>query len=485
MQQVPDTMTAIERRASIGLASIYGLRMLGLFIILPIFAIYAEHLPGGESHLLIGIALGAYGLTQAILQIPAGWMSDRYGRKPVIYVSLILFAVGSFIAAYAGDIYWIIIGRVVQGAGALNAAVMALTADLTREEVRTKAMAMIGITIGITFSISMVLSPLLAQMDFVIYLDIFRKEFHFIGVPGIFAMTGVLALLAMGVVKWVIPDPAITRFHSDTEASWGHFGEVLRNKDLLRLDFGIFSLHAILMSVFMQVPFVMQKDGLELAHHWYIYLPVMLVAFGLMVPPIIIAEKKAKMKQIFMLSIFLAMCAQALLMFGQNSLWGVALALLIFFTAFNVLEATLPSMISKIAPLAAKGTAMGVYSSVQFLGAFFGAAAGGALMQYVGGNSVFVFAIVLLLLWLIVASTMQPPAAVRTKLYHLTEMTNAQAAQLQQQLAQLQGVREAMVVAAENIACLKVEMQGFDEAAVDKLVMAPPQPSPQVERGQS
>ena len=456
MQQVPDTMTATERRASIGLASIYGLRMLGLFIILPVFALYAEHLPGGQSHLLMGIALGAYGLTQAILQIPAGWLSDRYGRKPVIYISLILFALGSFIAASADNIYWVIFGRVIQGAGALNAAVMALTADLTREEVRTKAMAMIGITIGITFSISMVLSPLLNSV---------------IGVPGIFAMTGVLALLAMGVVKWVIPDPAITRFHSDTEASWGHFAEVLHNKDLLRLDFGIFSLHAILMSVFMQVPFILKRDGLELSQHWYVYLPVMLIAFALMVPPIIIAEKKAKMKRVFMLAIFLAMCAQALLMFAQNSLCGVAAALLLFFTAFNVLEATLPSMISKIAPLAAKGTAMGVYSSVQFLGAFFGAAVGGALMQYVGGNAVFVLAIVLLLLWLVAASGMQPPAAVRTKLYHLSEMNEAAAVELQKRLAQLQGVREAMVVAAENIACLKVDMQGFDEAAVDKLVM--------------
>ncbi len=460
-------MTPAERRASTGLASIYGLRMLGLFIILPVFALYAEHLPGGESHLLMGIALGAYGLTQAILQIPAGWLSDRYGRKPVIYISLILFALGSFIAASADNIYWVIIGRVIQGAGALNAAVMALTADLTREEVRTKAMAMIGITIGITFSISMVLSPLLNSV---------------IGVPGIFAMTGVLALLAMGVVKWVIPDPAITRFHSDTEASWGYFAEVLRNRELLRLDFGIFSLHAILMSVFMQVPFILQADGLEVAQHWYVYLPVMLIAFALMVPPIIIAEKKAKMKQIFMLAIFLAMSAQALLMFAQNSLWGVAAALLIFFTAFNVLEATLPSMISKIAPLAAKGTAMGVYSSVQFLGAFFGAAAGGALMQYVGGNAVFVLAIVLLLLWLVVASGMNPPAAVSTKMYHLSEMNDAAAVELQKKLAKVQGVREVMVIAAENIACLKVDMQGFDKAAVENLVRSPhPNPPPEGE----
>ncbi|MDD2720440.1 MAG: MFS transporter [Gallionella sp.] len=455
MQAETNNMNAAERRASLGLAGIYGLRMLGLFIILPVFALYAQHLPGGESHLLMGVALGAYGLTQAILQIPAGWMSDRFGRKPIIYVSLILFALGSFVAASADNIYWVIIGRVIQGAGALNAAVMALTADLTREEVRTKAMAMIGITIGITFSISMVLSPLLDSL---------------IGVPGLFALTGVLSLLAIGVVKFMIPNPAITRFHSDTEATGKKFAEVLKNGELLRLDFGIFSLHAILMSVFMQVPFVLERDGLPLAQHWHIYLPVMLLAFGLMVPPIIIAETKGKMKQIFMASVALAMLAQALLMFAQNSIWGVAAALLVFFTAFNVLEATLPSMISKIAPLAAKGTAMGVYSSVQFLGAFFGAAMGGALMQYVGGNAVFVFAIVLLLAWLVVTSGMQPPASVRTRMYHLGEITEADGQRLQQQFLQLQGVREAMVVAAEGMACLKVEMQGFDEAAAERLV---------------
>jgi len=455
MQTTDESMTTIERRASIGLACIYGLRMLGMFIILPIFAIYAQHLPGGESHTLIGLALGAYGLTQAILQIPAGWMSDRYGRKPVIYAGLMLFAIGSFVAASADNIYWIIFGRVIQGAGAINAAVMALTADLTREENRTKAMAMIGITIGITFSISLVLSPLLYQL---------------IGVPGIFAMTGVLAIAAFGVVAWVIPNPKITRFHSETEASTKKFGEVLRNKDLLRLNFGIFTLHAILMSVFMQVPFVLRRDGLAAEQHWKIYLPVMLVAFALMVPPIIFAEKKARMKQVFMGAVALAAVSQVALLVFQDSIWGVALSLLIFFAAFNVLEATLPSLISKIAPLDAKGTAMGVYSSVQFFGAFFGATAGGFIMQHFGGNAVFIFAIALLLLWLLVSVGMKPPLAVRTKLYHLPEMTEAQGMALQQKLAQLPGVREAMVAAAEGMACLKIEMQGFDESAVEQLL---------------
>jgi len=439
-----------------GLAGIYGLRMLGLFIILPVFALYAaERLPGGENHILIGIALGAYGLTQAVLQIPAGWISDHYGRKPVIYAGLLLFAIGSFIAASADNIYWVIAGRAIQGAGAINAAVMALTADLTREEVRTKAMAMIGITIGITFSISLVLAPMLYQA---------------IDVPGIFALTGVLALLAMLFVAFIIPNPAITRFHSGSGASSKRFGDVLRNMDLLRLDFGIFSLHAILMSVFMQVPFVLKKNGLEIAQHWQVYLPVMLLALVLMVPPIIVAEKKAKMKQVFMGAIALAALGQLSLMLMQNSIWGVMLALLLFFTAFNVLEATLPSMISKIAPLAAKGTAMGIYSSVQFLGAFLGAIVGGFLMQYYGGNAVFAFAVGLLLLWLLVASTMQPPAAVRTKMYPLPEMDGRAGAVLQQRLAQLNGVREVMVVPAEGMACLKVDMSGFDEVAVENLV---------------
>ncbi|TAN85661.1 MAG: MFS transporter [Gallionella sp.] len=449
-------MTATERRASVGLASIYGLRMLGLFIILPVFALYAEHLPGGESHLLIGVALGAYGLTQAILQIPAGWMSDRYGRKPIIYGGLLLFGLGSFIAASADNIYWVIIGRAIQGAGAINAAVMALAADLTREEVRTKAMALIGMTIGATFSLSLVLSPFLNNL---------------LGVPGIFAMTGVLALLALLVVRLVIPDPVITRFHSDAEPNVRRFGEVLRNKDLLRLDFGIFAVHAILMSVFLRVPFLLKSDGLDVSQHWKIYLPVLVLSVVLMLPFFILAGKKGKMKPVFLLSIALAMVSQIMLLFAQHSVWGVAAALLVFFTAFNVLEAKLPSLISIVAPLSARGTAMGVYSSVQFLGAFFGATVGGALMQYVGGDAVFVFSAVLLLIWLVVASGMQSPATVRTKMYHLPELNDAAALELRQRLSQLIGVREVMVVAAERMACLKVDTQEFDEAAVEQLVM--------------
>jgi predicted MFS family arabinose efflux permease len=344
---------------------------------------------------------------------------------------------------------------VIQGAGAINAAVMALTADLTREEHRTKAMAMIGITIGITFSISMVLSPLL---------------YKFIGMSGIFSLIGVLSLVCIGVVLWFIPNPSITRFHSDTETNTSKLAEVLRNKELLRMDFGVFTLHAILMSVFMQVPFILRADGLDAQHQWQVYLPVMLIAFAFMVPFIIVAEKKAKMKQVFMLAIALAAVAQLGLIFLQGSIWGVALSLLVFFSAFNVLEATQPSIVSKIAPLAAKGTAMGVFSSVQFLGAFFGSAMGGLLMQLYDHDAVLVFAVVMLLLWLVVASSMRPPQALLTKMYHLPMLDADAASALQSSLAQLRGVTEALVVGNEQIACLKVEISGFDEDTVENLV---------------
>ncbi|MDO9064932.1 MAG: MFS transporter, partial [Sulfuricella sp.] len=282
---VPDQMTPSELRASVGLAGIFGLRMLGMFLILPVFAIYAHGLPGGDSHTLIGLALGAYGLTQAMLQLPFGMASDRWGRKRVIYFGLLLFVIGSFVAASASDIYMVIVGRAIQGAGAISAAVTALLADLTREEHRTKAMAMIGSTIGLAFAASMALGPLLYQA---------------IGVPGIFELTGVLALAAMGVIYAVIPDPRDSHFHSDAGVAPARLRDVLRDAQLLRLNFGIFALHAAQMAMFVVIPFALREaGGMPEAQHWKIYLPVMLGAFTLMVPAIIYGEKKAKLKPIF------------------------------------------------------------------------------------------------------------------------------------------------------------------------------------------
>ncbi len=450
-----EKMSPAELRATIGLAGVYGLRMFGLFIILPVFAFYAEDLPGGNNYTLVGIALGAYGLTQAILQIPFGWLSDRIGRKPVIYLGLILFAIGSLVAAVAVDIYWVILGRIIQGAGAISAAVMALAADLTREEHRTKAMATIGMTIGTVFAISLIAAPVLNQ---------------WIGVPGIFAMTGILALLAMVVVKKIIPDPQISRFHSDTEASATSFGSVLRDTQLLRLNYGIFALHATLMALWLVVPLTLRQAGMAADDHWQIYLPVLILSIIFIIPAIIYAEKKAKLKSVFIAAIALLLIGQILLAITFDSIWGTTIALLIFFTAFNLLEASLPSLISKIAPVGAKGTAIGIYSSTQFLGAFIGAATGGYLFGSYGSDALYAFCGSLLTVWLVLAITMKAPAAVRSRMYHVQEMDLDKSKELSRQLAALPGVYEALVLVNERVAYLKVDMQGFDEETVIKLL---------------
>ncbi len=450
-----EKMSPVERRATIGLAGVYGLRMFGLFIILPVFAFYAEKLPGGDNYTLIGIALGAYGLTQALLQIPFGWLSDRIGRKPVIYLGLILFAAGSLIAATATDIYWVIAGRIIQGAGAISGAIMALAADLTREEHRTKAMATIGMTIGTVFALSLIAAPILDQ---------------WIGVPGIFAMTGILALLAMLVIRKIIPDPQISRFHSDTETSAERFASVLSDPQLLRLDYGIFALHATLMALWLVVPPTLRQAGMATSDHWQIYLPVLILSVLLIVPAIIYGEKKAKLKTVFISAIAILLLGQILLAITADSIWGTAAALLVFFAAFNLLEASLPSLISKIAPVGAKGTAIGIYSSTQFLGAFSGAAAGGYLLETSGTTALYTFCGVLLTIWLVLASTMKAPAAVRSKMYPVQKMDSDKTKQLSQQLAEIPGVYEALVLMDEQVAYLKVDMKGFDEDKVIKLL---------------
>ncbi|MDD5241674.1 MAG: MFS transporter [Sulfuricella sp.] len=454
--QISEKMTPIELRASVGLAGIFGLRMLGMFLILPVFAIYAQTLPGGGNHMLIGLALGAYGLTQAMLQLPFGMASDRWGRKRVIYFGLLLFVIGSFVAAYASDIYMVIVGRSIQGAGAISAAVTALLADLTREEHRTKAMAMIGSTIGLSFAASMVIGPALYQV---------------IGVPGMFALTGVLALAAMGVIYAVVPDPKVSHFHSDAEATPARLSDVLRDKQLLRLNFGIFALHAAQMAMFVVIPFALRETGgMPEAQHWKIYLPVMLGAFAIMVPAIIYGEKKAKLKPVFVSAVAMLLLSQLLMTVLIRDFWGIVMMLLLFFIAFNILEASLPSLISKIAPARAKGTAMGVYNTSQALGLFTGGVAGGVLSHYVGEWAVFAFGSVMSMLWLAMAASMKTPPAVRTKMYHLEPMTVEAARELSRRLTGLQGVMEAAVDVEDGTAYLKVEMAGWDEDNAVKLI---------------
>ena len=387
-----ERMTPQELRASIGLASIFGLRMLGMFVILPVFAIYAEKLRGGDDLTLVGFAIGAYGLTQAVLQIPFGWLSDRWGRKPVIYFGLAIFAAGSFIAAAADSIGGVIIGRILQGAGAISAVVIALTADLTRDTQRTKAMAMIGSTIGLTFALSLVASPWLNQL---------------IGVPGIFALTGVLSLLAIGVVGFVVPAATVVKPHGAAEGTG--FLQLLGDPQLARLNFGIFALHAVLMALFIVVPLALREGGLGVDHHWQVYLPVMLGSFVLMVPAILLAERRGRSKEVFAGSVAVLLGGHLAMPWLLDSTGSIVLFLLVFFSAFNVLEAMLPSLTSKLAPPAAKGAAMGIYSSIQFLGTFAGAASGGFLYHRFGAHGILVFDGVLLAVWLILALGMTAP----------------------------------------------------------------------------
>jgi predicted MFS family arabinose efflux permease len=389
-------MNPRELRASLALAGLAGLRMLGMFIILPIFGLYAEQLRGGASHTLIGFALGAYGLTQALLQIPFGGLSDRWGRKRTIYLGLALFALGSFVASAATDIYAMILGRVLQGAGAISSVVIALAADLTRDEQRTKAMAIIGVTIGATFSLSLVAGPVLGRV---------------LGVSGVFVMTGVLALAALGVVRWVVPDPAPARARPSASEE-EQLLRLLRNADLARLNWGIFVLHGVLMALFVVLPFALRDAGLPAATHWQIYLPVMAAALLLMLPALLISERRGKQKPAFLAAVCVLFATQLALSAVLESVLGIAAALVVFFAAFNLLEASLPSLVTKLAPKGAKGTATGLYSSAQFLGTFAGAAAGGVVSQYFGTPAVFALCGLLTLSWLLVAWPMSAPAAV-------------------------------------------------------------------------
>jgi MFS family permease len=451
-------MSALEWRVAAGLSGIYGLRMLGLFLILPVFAIYAEHLAGGHDHTLVGYALGAYGLTQALLQLPFGMASDRFGRKRVIYLGLVLFALGSFIAAVAEDIYLVIVGRAIQGAGAINAAVTALLADLTREEHRTKAMAMVGGSIGLTFALSLVLGPALYRL---------------ISIPGIFAMTGVLALLAMLVVRFGVPDPRVSRFHADTEAAPAQLARALADRELLRLYFGIFVLHAVQMAMFLVLPLELRATGgLDVNHHWQVYLPVLLISAAFMLPAILYGERSGRLKPVFLAAIGVTLAAELLFVPALGHFWELVAVLTLYFTGFNVLEATLPALVSRLAPAGAKGTAMGVYNTLQSLGLFAGGVLGGWVFKHLGAQAVFLAGGLLVALWLAWAARMRRPPAVRTRLYHVLVGDEAAARALERRLRAVRGVAEAVVVTEEGTAYLKVDPHTLDERTLEQVLAA-------------
>ena len=448
-------MSEQEKRASLGLAGIFSMRMLGLFMILPVMALYTEHLEG-ITPVLLGLSICIYGLTQALLQIPFGLMSDRFGRKKIITIGLLLFLIGSVVAAMSTTIYGIIMGRALQGSGAVAAAIMALAADLTLEQNRTKIMATIGISIGISFGVAMVLGPVLASV---------------IGLQGIFWFTALLAAAGIFLLYNVVPEAKNIAVHKDAEPIPALMGKVLKDTQLLRLDFGIFCLHLVMTAMFVVLPLLMRgKLGLAAENHWMVYLPVLGLSVVAMVPFIIIAEKKRKMKLVFVSAIATLSLASLGLYLFSGSLWGMVASLFVFFTAFNLLEASLPSLISKIAFAGGKGTAMGVYSSSQFFGAFCGGLMGGLVWSQYGLLDVFLVCAVILFVWFLVALSMKSPRHMSSLLKNVDVETDEQAKQITDKLLAVKGVLDVGISVDDSTAYLKVDNELLDEAALDAII---------------
>jgi len=385
-------MTPVERRASLSLAAIFALRMLGLFLVLPVFALEAARYPGGDDPALVGLAMGIYGLTQGLLQLPFGMASDRLGRKRVIVAGLLVFALGSFVAALAGSLTGLIIGRSLQGAGAVSAAVTALLADQTRDDVRTKAMALVGASIGLMFALSLLLAPLLVNV---------------IGLAGLFALTGMLALAGVAVVIWWVPPEP--RQHKDMPR--GKLSEVLTHAGLLRLDFGVFVLHAVQLAMWVAIPAMLVQAGLPKDDHWQIYLPAVLASFVVMGTTLFPLERRGYLRAVFLAAIGLVGLVQLGLLWSAQAptIAMLAVLLFVFFCGFNVLEASQPSLASRVAPAHARGAALGVYNTLQSLGFFVGGVLGGWLVKETSVQGLFVACAVAMGLWLLVAWPMQAP----------------------------------------------------------------------------
>ena len=453
-----ERMNGAETRAAGGLALVFAFRMLGMFMVLPVLATYGQEL-AGSTPALIGLAIGAYGLTQAFLQIPFGVLSDRIGRRPVIYFGLVVFAAGSLLAANADSIWGIIAGRVLQGAGAISAAVMALLSDLTREQHRTKAMAMIGMSIGLSFAIAMVVGPLLTRA---------------FGLSGLFLATAAMALLGIVIVAGLVPastGPLQTRESGVAkQALW----PTLKHPDLLRLDLAIFALHAILMASFIALPLALvEQGGLPKEQHWWVYLTALLAGFFLMVPFIIYGEKKRQMRRVLIGSVLVLLACELYFWAFGFGLSRLLLGIVVFFTAFNLLEASLPSLISKVAPAGGKGTAMGVYSTSQFLGSALGGIAGGWLYQHYALAGVFGGCALMALLWLGFAVTMREPPYVTSLRLPLSRAAQQEPG-LAERIQAVPGVADAVVVAEEAAIYVKVDTQQLDRTSLQRLIDAAP-----------
>lgn len=449
----PSSPLPFERRVVMSLAALYTFRMFGLFLLLPVLALYGTQYQG-HTPFLLGVALGAYGASQALLQIPFGILSDRVGRKPLILFGLIVFIIGSVIAAQATSVYELIFGRFLQGGGAISGVIMALLTDLTSDESRTKAMATIGASIGVSFSVAMTVGPLLA---------------HWGGVGAIFWITAALGVIGIVILFALIP--AVNHAPQPKREALPApelFWKTFKNPELLRLNFGIFALHFVLMANFMVLPQILEQQlHIERNHHGMLYFPMLVVAFAIMLPFVIIAEKRRKIKPVFLGAIGLLALMELLLMVAPPHLVFTIAAIFFFFVAFNVLEATLPSMVSKIAPAGSKGTATGIYATSQVIGVSSGGAVGGFLLQYHGMVAVLGLGALFTLVWLAVAWSMKPPRFLASVLIPLRHH-NGEA--IAAKLRAVEGVAEVLIVESENTVYLKVDQRLVDRKALHAIV---------------
>jgi MFS family permease len=415
-------------------------------MLIPIFTLYANKL-SGATPILVGIAFGAYGLSQGLLQIPFGLLSDKFGRKPLIAVGLVLFIIGSLIGACSDTIYSMILARLMQGMGAIGSVLIALTADLTKDNDRTKAMAVIGLTIGVSFSLAMVISPAIS---------------HAFGLAGIFYLTAIFGFIGLAILYLVIPTPAQQRFHLDSETNATLIAVVIKNRQLLALDFGIFFQHLILTATFFALPLILKNElAMSLADKsLYFYLPIMISAFVLMVPFIVLAEKYQRMPMVFIGAIVVIALSQLCLSFEYQNFHLLTACVLIYFVAFNVLEALLPSLISRKAPIHSKGTAMGVYSTSQFLGIFVGGALAGFLFRYFSFTGIYLVNTVLTIIWFLISTRIDLATNLTSVMIscELDVINDSIKAKLQS----FPGVQEMVFSKEEDAIYLKVNQNQFD-----------------------
>lgn len=447
-------LNSIEKKAAFSLAAVFGLRMLGLFMILPVFAIYGEQL-AGFSPIWIGLAIGAYGLTQAMLQIPMGILSDKYGRKPVILSGLLVFFVGSVVAAMSDTIYGVVLGRALQGMGAIASAILALAADLSREEQRPKVMATIGMFIGLSFTLAMVIGPIVAQA---------------FGLSGLFWVIAILTIFAMFMIQFMVPYSVNKAPRGDSVALPAQLGKLIRHPQLSRLNWGVFILHMALTACFVTLPKQFVNSGLALENHWQLYLPTLLGSFFLMVPFMIFAIKKEKEKQVFSAAVLLLTLSLLFLWYLPLGFWNLIVLVVMFFTAFNYLEATMPSILSRLAPAGVKGSVMGIYSSSQFFGAFTGGVLGGAIASRYGEQTIFLVMALMSSIWLIVALSMKPLKKSKSFSFKMNLINEKQTDEVAEQLINMPGVIEATIVLHEAVAYLKVDEKVADLVGIKALL---------------